>query len=89
MERSTGLRSPRPDTAAFLSPRPALGKRRSKGKKVLQTQGKPPPATSPTSIGNGGTSLHTMRGARGGGGEGGNPGGGGEVKGEKKTYATL
>lgn len=60
------------------------GKAPEQRQKVLQIQGKPPPATSPTSIGNGGTSLHTMRGARGGGGKAGGRGERARKKAKKK-----
>lgn len=63
------------------------GKAPEQRQKVLQMQGKPPPATSPTSVGNGGTSLHTMTGVREEVGKGGTP----EKKKKKgeKTYATF
>lgn len=72
------LPAPRPGNSP---PRLDLpGKAPERRQKVLQMQGKPPPATSPTSIGNGGTSLHTMTGVREEVGKGGTPRGKKEEK---------
>lgn len=87
VERSTGLRSPRPRTRQRSRRLDLPGKAPEQRRKVLQMQGKPPPATSPTSVGNGGTSLHTMTGTRGGGGEGGKARG--AWGGRKKAKKTM